>query len=155
MWRPRYGTISNAQASPGSVPDRTSRAPVAPQTAAKYSSKPMDSRMSAGQIRRHCEIGLSTDSLVLVRKAVADASYRLEKAIVSGDLERFAQAPNVDVHGAFFNVYLISPHLIEQLGAAEGPVGMGHEKVKEPILRRGNVDACPICTDPATEVVDT
>ena len=51
MWRPRYGTISNAQASPGSVPDRTSRAPVAPQTAAKLRlmrlPKPHSSRVTS------------------------------------------------------------------------------------------------------------
>ena len=58
--------------------------------------------------------------------------------VVSARLQRLAQATNMDVYRAFFHKNVITPDLIQQLGAGKYALGVCHEEMQQAELGRPN-----------------
>src|SRR3546814_7776659 len=65
------------------------------------------------------------------RETIARAADGFDPVFVSAGFQRLAQAPNVYVHGPFFDEYVVSPYLVQKLAPGENPLGMSHEEMQE------------------------
>ncbi len=78
-----------------------------------------------------------------MRPAVVEKRYpaprtRLHQGVAGVRLQGLAQAPDVHVYGAFFDVHAASPDVVEQLAARVHAFGVSHEKVQQSILGRSD-----------------
>src|SRR5690606_2990229 len=71
-------------------------------------------------------------------KTIARATNRFNMFVVSARLQRLAQATNMDVYRAFFHKDVITPDLIQQLGAGKYALGVCHEEMQQAELGRPN-----------------
>src|SRR5918911_297850 len=68
-------------------------------------------------------------------QAVAGTAHRVDQAIVSGGMERLAQAPDVHVDRAFLNIDVIAPHLVEELRPRVDAARVREQKMQQAELR--------------------
>lgn len=73
--------------------------------------------------------------------AVTGSAHCLNQTVETFGFERFAQAADVYVDCTLLDKNVVSPHLVKQLGARVDPFRVCKQKVKQPELRRTQVEA--------------
>lgn len=71
-------------------------------------------------------------------KPVAGAAHGLYQIFV-GIAEGFAQAPDVHVDGALFNIDIAAPDLIQQLATGVGAFLVSHEELQQTVFGRAHL----------------
>ena len=76
----------------------------------------------------------------MLGQTVASPTHGLDQAGSLHWTERFSQAFDVDVDGAFFNEDMIAPHAVQQLRPAVHPLRVRHHEVQQSKLGRTDLD---------------
>src|ERR1700737_1015335 len=66
-----------------------------------------------------------------VVERVPSAAHGADEVGRAGEIDRLAQAADVDVDGACLDIDVMAPHLVEQLLAREDAAGMLHEEAQQ------------------------
>src|SRR5258708_57399 len=85
---------------------------------------------------------------------VAGAAHGADRVLLAAGVEQFAQAADMDVHGALVDIDVAAPDTIEQLLAAEHPPRMLQEKFQQPILGRAEIDRAARAGDAALLAIE-
>ena len=62
-------------------------------------------------------------------------------------LQGISQSPDMHVDGSLLNVYVVAPHLVEQLRARIDAFGMRHEEMQQTIFGGAKQQGLPIAAD--------
>src|SRR5690606_4971712 len=76
-------------------------------------------------------------------ETIAGAAHGLHQALI-GRSQRLAQAADVHIHGALFDIYIAAPDLIQQLATGVGALLVGHEELQQPVFGRADLRGCAI-----------
>src|SRR6266404_3163461 len=75
-----------------------------------------------------------------VVERVPGAAHGTDEVGHAGEIDRLAQAADVDVDGACLDIDVMTPYLVEQLLARKDAAGMLHEEAQQAELRRPEMD---------------
>src|SRR3972149_1740843 len=89
----------------------------------------------------------------LVRETIANAAHGLDESIEAMGGQGPAQAADMDVDRPLPDEAILPPALLQQLGAAVYPLGMGDEEMQQAGFRGTYVHLGALCGDPVGDRV--